>query len=134
MRKLNKILIFFFAIATFALMFFASNINNPMMAAVALMFMAWALLPYCLLWIFNLKTRSHGSATAMVPFLLIIGGLGNFLFIDSLFIEHDAQSALALVAVPLYQLIAVGLYWLTKFWLERDLVENGSGLGTGSRI
>ncbi len=133
MRKLNKILIFFFAIATFALMFFASNINNPMMLAVALMFMAWALLPYCLLWLFNGKARSHGSAIAMLPFLLIIGGLGNYLYIDSLFIEHDAQSALGLVAVPVYQLIAVGLYWPTKIWVERDLIDNENGIRTGTR-
>ncbi|RLA70008.1 MAG: hypothetical protein DRG09_04370 [Epsilonproteobacteria bacterium] len=66
-------------------------------------FLLWSVSPY-LYTMFVIKLVSHKTAvTAMTVILTLTAMIGIFIIYDAMYIVKDAQSALALVVIPLYQ-------------------------------
>jgi hypothetical protein len=89
-------------------------------------FAVWATLPYLMI-IFLARKASISRAN---NFFVIIGALlislgGLALYVEALLLHPDAQSALAFVAVPFYQWIALGLLTGLYFLLRK---RQSSGL------
>jgi hypothetical protein len=78
---------------------------RPVSLASALLLAAWLLVPYALL---ALVVRFGPARASLASTVLIICGGFAFL-VDVVFVRPDPQGAIAVMATPLYQLLAAGI-------------------------
>jgi hypothetical protein len=81
----------------------------------------WAILPMAVLWFANCHTARRGLALAVLIDSVCVVVFGCITYLDAFFVHLDAQSGLAVLFVPLYQLagaipcaLVSGIAWLVQ--------------------
>jgi hypothetical protein len=96
---------------------------GPVSLGAWMVFAAVVSAPYLVLGICVALARDE-PATQLANLLLIIVTTlaGLFLLTDIVFLHPDAQGAIAVVTMPILQLIGIGLLlWPLRWWLRRRL-------------
>jgi|GEM_PF-5914413 len=106
MKKLNNILLT--AAALFSLYIFIqqASFDSPIIYLIALFLCTWIIFPYILLGLFNNRLFKQASAhNSLFPWVCIVTA-AIYIYHEAYAGQHDAQSALIFVVLPVYQLIA----------------------------
>jgi len=84
----------------------------------AVSFLAWAVSPYLFSTFIIKRSTRHVAVMIATGLSLVMATGGIFLLIDAMYIQSDAQSAMAFAVIPMYQwgmlLIAALLIFLTN--------------------
>ncbi|RLA25402.1 MAG: hypothetical protein DRQ62_02690 [Gammaproteobacteria bacterium] len=70
---------------------------------VAIVFLVWAISPYLFAMLIIKQCIQHKQLMIVAGLSSILAIAGTWLLIDMMYIQPDAQSALALVVIPMYQ-------------------------------
>jgi len=116
MRIASSILVSFSALTT--LFVCASNLDWGAGFLAALGFLVWVMLPFG---VAAAALRKHRNAVGSVCVILLAIACASaaFAYVDSFYINSDAQSALVFVVVPLLQLVIVALLYLVAAFVSR---------------
>jgi len=79
-----------------------TSTSQPLSATVA-GFLGWAVSPYLGLMLLTRTARQKVSIITIAILTAAIAGFGIWIYVDSMFIHSDAQSALVFAVVPLWQ-------------------------------
>jgi hypothetical protein len=83
-------------------------------------FAVWAILPYLMiLFLVRKAFASRANNFVVIVGVLIISLGGVALYVDAALLHRDPQGALVFIAVPLYQLIIIGLLIGIHFFLRK---------------
>ncbi len=96
-------------VITISIMVHAARGCGFLLSLVTLVFAAWAMIPYVVLFHSSRLQTSFKVSWFILLSALGIVGLGVYIYIDAFFIHIDPQSGLVFIFVPLYQLILAGI-------------------------
>jgi hypothetical protein len=88
-------------------------------------FLLWALLPSLAL--LRIVWRVEGGRERLLwslAALLLLGG-GLYALVDSFYLHPDAQSAMALVVIPFYQWLGIGIFTLILSLVKKGWKDRG---------
>ncbi len=92
-----------------------ASISQPISAPAA-GFLGWAVSPYLGLMLLTRTARQKVSIITIAILTAAIAGFGIWIYVDSMFIHNDAQSALVFAVVPLWQWALILIVILLLFF------------------
>jgi hypothetical protein len=104
--------------ATSTIIIGIKTMNNQVSAeALGLIFLTVS--PYAYLVVMTRHVSKKASIIAVLTLSILVGGFGVWAFVDSMFIQTDAQAGMAFIVVPVYQwgfllLATLPVYFLNK--------------------
>lgn len=83
------------------------------------LFTLWVLLPYLVLLLAARWAVRKPIVVTVLVVAILVAGFGSYAYYEALVVQTSSTSALVFVTVPLWQLIAAGVAFLTAFATRR---------------